>query len=134
MFVFLLIIIAIIVAITLFKKSRQGNRFSKKDILNNGESIYKTYRLFLNSLDEDFSSQELQKVMCFIEGFDNLNEKEQTLKNKLVAELGYTVMDTNPHIYVKINNKELELFIYTCDNYAVQLNSETKELEISRIR
>lgn len=135
MFIFVLIIIAIIIAVVLFKKVKQKNQLSKKDILKNGEEIYKTYRKFLISVKNiEISDQELQKVMCFIDGFDNLTEKESELKNRLISDLSYVVMNSTPHIYVKINNKELDSFIYTCDNYVVQFNKESRDLEISKIR
>lgn len=135
MFIFVLIIIAIIIAVVLFKKVKQKNQLSKKDILKNGEEIYKTYRKFLIPVKNmEISDQELQKVMCFIDGFDNLTEKESELKNRLLSDLSYVIMNSTPHIYVKINNKELDSFIYTCDNYVVQFNKESKDLEISKIR
>ena len=103
--------------------------------MKNGEEIYKTYRKFLISVKNiEISDQELQKVMCFIDGFDNLTEKESELKNRLISDLSYVVMNSTPHIYVKINNKELDSFIYTCDNYVVQFNKESRDLEISKIR
>lgn len=131
--ILLLVVLAIVLGIFLFKNLKKPN--TKKEVKENGEIAYIAVKTFLNEVkDKNLTDVELQKIMTFVEGFTRFNEAETEYRNILTNKIGYHIMSKNPHIFVRIKNKELECFIFSNNQYALSLNNETKELEISKIK
>ena len=131
--IILLFIIAIVLIVFCIKKFKQPN--SKKIVKDTGEEIYRISKIFLSTIStEDLSDSEVQRIMTFIEGFSRFNEKEQKYRKIFEGMLGSEIMATNPHIYIRIKDKDLDCFIYSNKNYALSLDATTKALELSKIK
>lgn len=131
--ILLFIIIAIALGIILFKNIKKPN--SKKEVKENGETVYIIAKTFLNEIkNKNLTDAELQKIMTFVEGFTRFNEMETEYRNIFANKIGYHIMSKNPHIFVRIKDKELECFIFSDNQYALSLNKKTNDLEISRIK
>ena len=129
----LLLIIIAIVGIVLFKKLKKPN--TRNEVKEDGEIAYIAAKAFLNDVkDKNFTDSDLQRIMTFVEGFSRFTEIESEYRNVFANKIGYNIMSKNPHMFVRIQDKELECFIFSNGQYALSLNKETKDLEISRIR
>lgn len=131
--ILLLIIIAIVLVIVLIKALKKPNE--RKDVRLTGEEVYKISKMFLVKVsNENLSDSELQKIMTFVDGFDKHTEKEKKYRKQFTDELGYNIMNKNPHILVRIRNGELDSFMYSNDTYTLSLNRETQDLELLKIK
>lgn len=128
-----LIILIVILIIVIAKATKTPNR--KKQVQQTGEEIYRISKMFLSKIKPgSFSDEQLQRIMTFIDGFSRYTEEEQECRAMFVKALGDEILLENPHIFVRIKDRELDCFIYSNYGYALVLNKETKDLELSKIK